>query len=85
MKELVLEIQRESDLKELLPVLDRLKIKYVSRKKLHKPSSKEIEEAVRIIREGADFSLRRFHDTLLSWGSIPVPLVTRLMLEGRPA
>lgn len=36
-------------------------------------------------REGTRFSLRRFHDTLLSWGAIPVPLVTRLMLEGRPA
>jgi hypothetical protein len=56
MKELVLEIQRESDLKELLPVLDRLKIKYVSRKKVSKPSSKDIEEALRIIRAGADFS-----------------------------
>lgn len=35
-------------------------------------------------REGAAFSLKRFHDTLLSWGSIPVPLVSKLMLEGRP-
>lgn len=56
MTELVLKIQRESDLKELLPVLNRLKIKYVSRKKKRKPSLKEIEEAVRIIRAGADFS-----------------------------
>src|SRR4029453_16507485 len=26
-------------------------------------------------REGASFSLRRFHDRLLSYGSIPVPLI----------
>lgn len=31
-------------------------------------------------REGAAFSLRRFHDTLLSRGSIPVPLAAKLML-----
>jgi hypothetical protein len=36
-------------------------------------------------RQGADFSLRAFHDTLLSWGSIPVPLVSKLMLEGHAA
>jgi uncharacterized protein (DUF885 family) len=29
--------------------------------------------------EGAAFSLRRFHDRVLSFGSIPVPLVARLM------
>jgi hypothetical protein len=29
--------------------------------------------------EGASFSLRRFHDRLLAFGSIPVPLVARLM------
>ena len=29
--------------------------------------------------EGAAFSLRRFHDRVLSYGSIPVPLVARLM------
>ena len=56
MTELVLQIRKESDLRELLPVLERLKIKYVSRKKMRKPSSKEMEEAVRIIRAGADFS-----------------------------
>ena len=56
MTELVLEIQRESDLEELLPILNRLKIKYVSRKKKRKPSSKEVEEAIRVIRAGADFS-----------------------------
>ena len=28
--------------------------------------------------EGASFSLRRFHDRLLSYGSIPVPLVARI-------
>ena len=31
---------------------------------------------------GASFSLRRFHDELLGYGSIPVPLVSRLMLAG---
>lgn len=36
-------------------------------------------------RQGPDFSLRAFHDTLLSWGSIPVPLVSKLMLEGHSA
>jgi hypothetical protein len=29
--------------------------------------------------EGRDFSLRRFHDRVLSYGSIPVPLVAQLM------
>ncbi len=29
--------------------------------------------------EGASFSLRRFHDMVLSYGSIPVPLIARLM------
>jgi Bacterial protein of unknown function (DUF885) len=29
--------------------------------------------------EGRDFSLRRFHDRVLSYGSIPVPLVEQLM------
>jgi len=29
--------------------------------------------------EGAAFSLQRFHDTVLSYGSIPVPLVAELM------
>jgi len=28
--------------------------------------------------EGAAFSLRRFHDRLLSFGSIPVPLIARV-------
>lgn len=31
-------------------------------------------------RHGAAFSLKTFHDTLLGYGSIPVPLVSRLML-----
>ncbi|MGE0813661.1 MAG: DUF885 family protein [Vicinamibacterales bacterium] len=31
-------------------------------------------------REGAAFSLRRFHDGFLSYGAIPVPLIARLML-----
>jgi len=30
-------------------------------------------------RDGARFSLRRFHDEVLSYGSIPVPLVAELM------
>jgi uncharacterized protein (DUF885 family) len=29
---------------------------------------------------GASFNLREFHDQLLGYGSIPVPLVSRLML-----
>jgi uncharacterized protein (DUF885 family) len=32
-------------------------------------------------REGSDFSLRRFHDRLLSYGSVPVSLVAAEMLE----
>jgi uncharacterized protein (DUF885 family) len=28
--------------------------------------------------EGASFSLRRFHDRVLSFGSIPVPLIARV-------
>jgi uncharacterized protein (DUF885 family) len=31
---------------------------------------------------GPSFSLREFHDELLGYGSIPVPLVSRLMLAG---
>lgn len=30
-------------------------------------------------RLGAAFSLKRFHDTMLSYGSIPIPLIARLM------
>jgi hypothetical protein len=33
---------------------------------------------------GASFNLREFHDELLGYGSIPVPLVSRLMLAGSP-
>jgi uncharacterized protein (DUF885 family) len=32
---------------------------------------------------GNSFSLKRFHDELLDFGSIPVPLVARLMTEAR--
>jgi Bacterial protein of unknown function (DUF885) len=32
-------------------------------------------------RQGASFSLKRFHDQLLSYGAIPVALISRLMLE----
>jgi uncharacterized protein (DUF885 family) len=28
--------------------------------------------------EGPDFSLRRFHDRVLSFGSVPVPLLERI-------
>ena len=34
-------------------------------------------------REGAAFSLRRFHDRVLSYGAIPVGLIARLMLAER--
>ena len=34
-------------------------------------------------REGPLFSLRRFHGELLGYGSIPVPLLSRMMTEGR--
>jgi uncharacterized protein (DUF885 family) len=30
-------------------------------------------------REGADFSMRRFHDRLLSWGSVPVSMAAELL------
>jgi uncharacterized protein (DUF885 family) len=33
-------------------------------------------------REGPRFSLRRFHGELLGYGSIPVPLVARMMTAG---
>jgi hypothetical protein len=36
-------------------------------------------------RDGAAFSLRRFHDRVLSYGSIPVALIARLMLAGEVA
>lgn len=36
----------------------------------------------RSVSDGAAFSLRAFHDTFLSYGSIPVPLIGQLMLEG---
>jgi uncharacterized protein (DUF885 family) len=36
-------------------------------------------------REGSTFSLRRFHDRLLSYGAIPVPLISRLMLADEAA
>jgi uncharacterized protein (DUF885 family) len=32
-------------------------------------------------REGPRFSLRRFHGELLGYGSIPVPLVSRMMTD----
>jgi uncharacterized protein (DUF885 family) len=32
-------------------------------------------------REGPRFSLRRFHGELLGYGSIPVPLLARMMTE----
>ena len=38
-----------------------------------------LREAVRA-REGAAFTLRRFHDRVLSYGAIPVALIARLML-----
>ena len=34
-------------------------------------------------KRGANFTLRSFHDELLGFGSIPVPLVARIMTEGR--
>lgn len=56
MTELVLKIERESDLKALLPLLDRLKIKYVEVNTSVKITAKELEAAIKIIRAGADFS-----------------------------
>jgi hypothetical protein len=35
-------------------------------------------------RAGSSFSLKRFHDDVLGYGSIPVPMIARMMLE-RPA
>jgi len=45
----------------------------------------QIERLLGIVREreGAAFSLRRFHDRLLSFGSIPVAIIERLMLADR--
>ena len=34
-------------------------------------------------REGPRFNLRRFHGEVLGYGSIPVPLLSRMMTEGR--
>jgi uncharacterized protein (DUF885 family) len=36
-------------------------------------------------REGALFSMRRFHDRFLSYGAIPVALISRLILAEEPA
>lgn len=40
----------------------------------------DLRERVRA-REGESFSLKRFHDEVLRFGSIPVPLIARLMTE----
>ena len=32
-------------------------------------------------RLGPSFSLKRFHDELLGFGSVPVPLIARMMTE----
>ena len=40
----------------------------------------ELREAMRA-RAGSSFSLQRFHDDLLGFGSIPVPLIARIMSE----
>ncbi|HVE78628.1 MAG TPA: DUF885 family protein, partial [Gemmatimonadaceae bacterium] len=37
--------------------------------------------AARSLSGGAGSTLRRFHDTLLSYGAVPVPLIARLMRE----
>jgi hypothetical protein len=42
---------------------------------------RELRDAMHAKR-GAAFSLRSFHDELLGFGSIPVPLVARIMREG---
>lgn len=39
----------------------------------------DLRDAVRR-REGREFSLKRFHDTVLSFGSIPVPLIRQRLL-----
>ncbi|MFN8062567.1 MAG: DUF885 family protein [Vicinamibacterales bacterium] len=36
-------------------------------------------------RDGAAFSLRRFHDEFLSYGALPVPLIASLMTAGSPS
>jgi uncharacterized protein (DUF885 family) len=36
------------------------------------------------VREGSAFSLRRFHDRVLSYGSIPVPLIAAAMRAEGP-
>jgi uncharacterized protein (DUF885 family) len=41
----------------------------------------DLRDAVRS-RRGANFSLKDFHDELLGFGSIPVPLVARIMTAG---
>ena len=40
----------------------------------------ELREATRM-RAGASFSMRHFHDELLGYGSIPVPMIARMMSE----
>ena len=42
----------------------------------------DLRAALRRTR-GARFTLRSFHDELLGFGSIPVPLIARIMTEGR--
>lgn len=56
MTELVLKIEREGDLEALLPLLNRLNIKYVRLNTPRKSTKKEIESAIKIVQSGADFS-----------------------------
>ena len=44
----------------------------------------DLREQLRV-REGASFSLKRFHDELLGYGSISVPLIARMMTQAGSA
>ena len=55
MTKLVLEIPNQKDLDILLPLLRRLRIRF-SNPKVTAPKKGELEEALRIIRQGCDMS-----------------------------
>ncbi len=55
MTKLVLEIPNQNDLDVLLPLLRRLRIRF-SNLKVSTPKEDELEEALRIVRQGCEMS-----------------------------
>lgn len=56
MTKLVLEIQNPADLQLLVPLLERLRIRYIRKEETKIVEENEIVEALRIIDEGCDMS-----------------------------